>query len=297
MTPLATRPLLALGFAATLAAFSVSSEPAQEPAFSVHPVAGRVSYFEGAGGNIGIWNGETGRLIIDSQYSSAREKVVNGVLDAGEGPVRYLINTHWHGDHVGNNAQLAGDAPILAHTNVRRRLASDPEIGGKVGGEAPRGAWPQLTFDDGIALHLEDEEIEVRHYPNAHTDGDSVVFFRTSGVVHMGDILFNRRFPFIDVESGGSVQGVLDALDALLAEVGEMKIIPGHGPLATRADLLAYRAMLADCYGRVKAAMAKGQGALEMRDAGLVDDYAKDWAWGFIDAGRFIDLLYASASR
>ncbi|MFT4540094.1 MAG: cyclase [Planctomycetota bacterium] len=236
-------------------------------------------------------------MVGDSQLPGSREDVVSGVLESGEGQVRYLINTHWHGDHVSNNLQIAGDVPVLSHTNVRRRLVCDSTIGGRVGGNAPPGAWPHLTYDDSIALHLDGEEIEVRHYASVHTDGDSVVFFKTSGVVHMGDLFFNGLFPFIDVQSGGGVQGVIDAVESILKEVGEMKIIPGHGPLATRADLETYLAMLKDCKGRVERAIADGKEALEMRDAGLVDDYAKDWALGFIGADRFIDLLYASLSR
>lgn len=295
---------LGLAFAATMAAGTVLAPVQQEPSFTVHEVAGPVAYLEGAGGNIGLLDTEDGFFLIDTQLGNAEEGVVGAVAehlgvepDQARAAPLYLLNTHWHGDHVGNNAAFGGSGvAIVAHGNVRRRMTGAGDVEGRTQ-EYPREALPTLTYEDELALHLGGEEITVRHYPGGHTDGDSVVYFDTSKAVHCGDLFFNGLFPFIDAGSGGSPEGYLAAVGAILEATDDSwKYIPGHGPLATRADLEASHAMIADCVGRVREALEAGRTVQEMQEAGLLDDYAEDWSWGFIDEDRFVADLVAGLS-
>lgn len=289
------RFLLALGFGALFASAVVARLPAQA-GFRVHSVSDRISYIEGAGGNIGVLKGEGGLLLIDDQLKRASEEVQRTVMSISDKPVEFLLNTHWHGDHTGNNDVFAAST-ILAHENVRRRLADDPTIeGNRAQGTLP-GALPDLTFQQSIKLYWGGEEMEIVHYPHAHTDGDSVVFFETSKVVHMGDIFFAGRFPFIDVNSGGGAQGVVDAVGRVLERIGSgagVKIIPGHGGLSTVEDLRAYHEMLLEVTARVKEALSQGQSADDMKAGGLVDDYAPEWGTGFVNGDAFLETLAGS---
>lgn len=260
----------------------------QQATFRVHPVAGAVSYLEGAGGNIGLCLGAQGLVVVDTQLDRFREQVLAAIAGVDGSAPRYVLNTHHHGDHVGNNEPLGERrVPIVAHENVRRRMAS----GGN--DASPAAALPTLTFSDRVLLHLGGEQIEMRHVGPGHTDGDSVVFFRTSKVLHMGDLFFNGSFPFIDVQSGGSPSGYAAAVEGVLGEVDEgWKIIPGHGPLASRADLERFLAVLRDCIERVRDGLAEGSSVQEMQDSEIFGDY-EGWGSGFISAERFVADLAA----
>ena len=280
----------------TLAALGAWAGGRQEKGFELVELTESVTciVLTGGGGNLGAIEGNGELLVIDSNLARAKEAVLEGIEAASELPVRWLVNTHWHGDHTGNNAAVAGDGTILAHVNVRRRVSGDPGIAGRTSTLAA-GNWPDVTYEEGASLYLGSEEVRLVHVPTAHTDGDTLVVLEGQKVVHMGDVFFNGRFPFIDVTSGGDVSGLIAAVERALELCDETwQIIPGHGPVARRADLEAYHAMLVECAGRVKAARAEGKGALEMRDAGLLDDYAAEWGGGFVDAGRFIDSIFAS---
>jgi len=267
----------------------------QGPEFKIHAVAGSVSYIEGAGGNIGVSAGEDGLLVVDDQLANAEAEVVRAIASLSDQPVRYLLNTHWHGDHVGNNAAVAQGAPIIAHANVRRRMAGDPGIEGKKDEGTPRAALPSITFDDGLTLHVNGEEVVVLHFAKAHTDGDSVVLFTGSNVLHMGDLFFSGRFPYIDLDSGGTVQGYIDAQAAIMESLpDDVKIIPGHGPLSTLEDLQKTHAMIVDSADLVRTALAAGKTAEDMQREGLLGAYADAWSWSFIDADRFIETLARS---
>ncbi|TDJ76766.1 MAG: MBL fold metallo-hydrolase [Planctomycetota bacterium] len=267
----------------------------QGPEFKIHAVAGSVSYIEGAGGNIGVSAGEDGLLVVDDQLANAEAEVVRAIASLSDQPVRYLLNTHWHGDHVGNNAAVAQGAPIIAHANVRRRMAGDPGIEGKKDEGTPRAALPSITFDDGLTLHVNGEEVVVLHFAKAHTDGDSVVLFTGSNVLHMGDLFFSGRFPYIDLDSGGTVQGYIDAQAAIMESLpDDVKIIPGHGPLSTLEDLQRTHAMIVDCADLVRTALAAGKTAEDMKGEGLLGAYGDSWSWSFIDADSFIDTLARS---
>ena len=204
----------------------------------------------------------------------------------GEGDPAFLLNTHYHGDHTGGNAVFGAVTPILAHHNVRARLMA---------GDPPPESLPVLTFEEGVSLHFNGEEIEVVHFPAAHTDGDAVVFFTGSDVVHMGDILFHGRFPYVDIDAGGSVDGVIAAVEAVLARIGpETRVIPGHGDLAAPDDLRTYLRMIRQTRAAVEDGMAAGKTLEELQAAGVAEEWS-GWSWGFISAERWIATLHRGA--
>src|SRR5216683_8015019 len=208
----------------------------------VTKVAGRVYMLEGAGGNIGASVGDDGIVIVDDQFAPLAEKIQAALKGITDKPVRFVINTHWHFDHVGGNAYFQKQGPVLAHENIRERMAKGATLLGNVVKPAEKDALPIITFNDTASVHLNGEEIRAVHFPKGHTDGDSVVFFTKSNVVHMGDDFVTYGFPFIDIDSGGSVRGMIGAIDELLPQIPpDAKIIPGHGPLSTVADLKKFR--------------------------------------------------------
>jgi cyclase len=288
------RALLACTFLALLgSAWALSPrEPAQQGPVQVrsHPVAGPVHWIEGRGGNLGVSAGEDGLLLIDDQFEDVAPQIQAELDKLSKGPLRFVVNTHWHGDHTGGNVVFGRKAPILAQENVRERLQNPPA--GRARAEpTPPHALPVVTYPQAVSLHLNGEEVRVVHYPGAHTDGDSVVFFTGSNVVHMGDLFFSGRFPFIDLDSGGSVRGlersVREILDVLADDV---KIIPGHGPLSTKADLRRYRDMLADSIARVEKALAAGKSVEEMQEEKVLAGY-EEWAGGVVGMERFVETL------
>lgn len=282
---------LAFALLALSAAFAGRAQQGGE--LAIEEVAGGVFMITGPGGNVGLSVGEDGALLVDDKFARNAEGIEELVEGKSEGPLRFLLNTHWHGDHTGGNAHFGKLATILAHTNVRRRLAGDETVGGRVQADAAEAALPVLTYDEGVSLHFNGQEISVQHYPEAHTDGDSVVTFHGANVVHVGDILFNRMFPFIDLDSGGSLTGYLSALKEIHAGLPEgAKIIPGHGELAAAEDVQATIDMLEEVESRVSAALDEGKSAGQMLEEGLIADYA-DWSWAFITTERFLEMVAA----
>lgn len=258
----------------------------------VHPVAGQIFMLEGAGGNIGVSVGEDGIVIVDDQYAPLAPKIKAALASITDRPVRFVLNTHYHGDHTGGNEFFGETAPIVAHENVRTRLADG--VPARKIQPAPEGALPVITFNDRLSIHLNGEEVRAMHIPSGHTDGDSVIFFKGSNVVHLGDLFFNGLFPYIDLDSGGSVPGVIAGIEALLPKIaGDTKIIPGHGPLASKSDLEAALAMLRETSTMVRAALAAGKTAEQMKEEKILAKW-DSWAWGFISADRFIDTLVRS---
>lgn len=256
-------------------------------------VAGRVWMLEGQGGNIGVSAGEDGVLLVDDQFAPLAPKIEAAVAEiSGGGAVDFVLNTHWHGDHVGGNEHFGREALILAHANVRRRMASEQVRGDRTTPASPEGALPVVTYEDGVSIHFNGEEIRVIHLPHGHTDGDSVVWFTGSGVLHAGDHLFVRRFPFVDLDSGGTVEGYAANLERLLEMAPEgLKIIAGHGPLSTAADLRASLDMIRRTREIVRKALADGRSLEAIVEAGLGDEWA-DWSWRFIDEARWIRTLH-----
>lgn len=258
------------------------------------PVRGSTYMLEGVGGNIGLSIGKDGVLMIDSQFAPLSEKIEAAIRNAGGGKVAFLVNTHWHGDHTGGNEFFGRTATIIAHTNVRKRLITDQNLPNRKVPAKPPEAWPLLTFEEGVTLHFNGEAIEVIHFPNGHTDGDSVVFFKGSNVVHLGDLFFSGRFPFIDLDSGGNVAGYIQNVATLLERIPEdALLIPGHGPLSTRKELATFHEMLVETSRIVRERIESGASLEEIRKAGLPERW-KGWGEGFVSTDRWIEILYQS---
>lgn len=256
-----------------------------------------VAVLFGAGGNIGLTYGPDGTVLIDDQFAPLTPKIQAAVSQLGASPVKFLINTHWHYDHTGGNENLGkAGAVIIAHDNVRIRMAAGSEIAGRVVPPAPKVALPVVTYKDGLALHLNDDEVRTHHIHHAHTDGDSIVQWKKANILHMGDLFFNKvTLPFIDLASGGSAKGMIAAIDRALAMANDQtKIIPGHGPMATRADLVAYREMLASVIGAVEAAMREGKSLAAIKAM----KPAAQWEvpGGFISGDVFVETIHKSLS-
>ena len=246
------------------------------------------------GGNMGLITGEDGVILIDDGLETIGAPLLNAIREETGASVDFLLNTHYHGDHVGSNAALAAQgATILAHYNIRKRMAES------TGDQAyPDSALPVITYDDGVTLHLNGFTVQAVHVANAHTDGDSIIYFPDVNVIHTGDVLFNGMFPYIDLGGGGSVDGFIAALDRVIALADdETRIISGHGPLADRGDVQASRDMLADSLARVKVLVDEGRSEDEIVAANPLADYDADWTWGFITTERITRTLVQSLSR
>ncbi len=252
-------------------------------------VAGKVYMLEGSGGNIGVSAGPDGVLIVDDQFGPLAPKIEAAIGQIDAGSIKFVLNTHWHGDHTGGNAHFGKTAPILAHSNVRQRLAA--------GNDTPAEALPVVTFDQSLSIHFNGEEIRVIHVPTGHTDGDSVIYFTKSGVVHMGDQFFNGRFPFVDANSGGDVKGYIRNLETVLEWLPDtVKVIPGHGPLGTKNDLRQFHAALVETSGLIRRGMQSGKSLETLQSEGLPEKW-KDWGSGFINTSRWIEFVYRSYSE
>jgi cyclase len=261
-------------------------------------VAGSVWMLEGAGGNIGVSSGPDGLLIVDDQFLPLADKIKAALKGISpDGKLAFVVNTHWHGDHTGGNRVFGKEATIVAQSNVRKRLAVKQELPGRTTEASPKEALPVVTFEDGVTIWFNGEEIEIVHVPHGHTDGDSVIFFKSSKVVHMGDQFFNGMFPFIDVASGGDVASYVKNVADMLAKIpADAKVIPGHGPLGTPADLEKFHAMLVATTDIVKAEIAKGMTLDEVKKAGLPDEW-KPWATDFVPVERWVETIYTRFKR
>ena len=247
------------------------------------PVAGPVYMLEGAGGNIGVSVGADGVLMVDSQFAPLAERILAAVKALGGGPPKLLLNTHLHGDHVGGNSFFATTGVVLAHDNVRTRMAGTDAAG-----------LPTATFQDRVRLFFNGDEIDVIHLPGGHTDGDAVVWFKNSKVIHMGDLLFNQRFPFVDVANGGTVRGLLRNLQRVLDMLPpDTKVIPGHGPLGGVPDIVATADMIRLSVAAVRKAVAAST-VDELKESGI-EGY-QDWSWDFVNTARWIDTIVASGA-
>ncbi len=255
---------------------------------------------EGAGGNIAVLIGEDGTLMVDSQYGDLSEKIKSAIQTLSSAPIKYLVNTHWHGDHTGGNGNFNDSgATIVAHENVRERVSTDQVMKafGREVKASPTKFWPEITFDQGMDLHMNGQDIMVIHVDNAHTDGDAFVYFVQANILHMGDVFFKDRFPFIDLGSGGTINGYIKAVQAaLMISDSETKIIPGHGAMADQNDLMNYHTMLTTMKNRVQRGMAEGQSVEVMKTAGLDKEY-ESWGTGFIKSDVFINTIWTDLDR
>lgn len=264
-------------------------------------VAGNIYMLTGAGGNIGALVGDDGIVIIDDQFAPLSPKIHEALAKLSPKPVKFLINTHYHGDHTGGNEIFGGEgAIIVAQDNVRKRLSAKQVIAlfKMENPPMPKAGLPVVTFTEDIGLHLDDEDLHVFHVPNAHTDGDSLIYFAKANVLHTGDTLFNGFYPFIDVDGGGSIDGMIAADDRALTMINDTtKIIPGHGPLATPQDLKAFRDMLATARDNVARLVKEGKSADEAVAAQPLKDLDPVWGKGFLKPEQFVRIVYSDLSR
>ena len=263
----------------------------------VTKVAGTVYMLHGSGGNIGVSVGDDGIVIVDDEYAALAPKIIQALNGITDKPIKFIINTHYHGDHTGGNEVFARSGTIIAQENVRKRMQSGTKAMGRETPAAPKLALPVVTFSDRATVHVNGEDIRAVHYPHGHTDGDAVIEFVQSNVVHMGDDFFNGRFPFIDIENGGSSRGMLSAVDTAISRMrDDTKIIPGHGPVADKQALRAFADMLRGTTNAVANAIEAGKTVDQMKREKILAGWEK-WSWQFVPTDRFIEMLYADLSR
>lgn len=262
------------------------------------PVSGNVHMLIGAGGNIGLAIGDEAVFVVDDQYAPLTRKVLDAIAAITPRPVRFVVNTHWHMDHVGGNEQLGeGGVLIIAHENVRKRMSVEGFIDAlntRVPASPPK-ALPVVTFTDAVTFYINGDSVSATHVPPAHTDGDAIVHFRRANVIHMGDTFHNAGLPFVDLSSGGSLQGFINVADRVIAmSNAETKIIPGHGPLADRARLRVYRDMIVALRDRIRAEIAAGKTLDQILASKLTAQYERDFPGGH---ERFVRLAYQELTR
>jgi len=262
------------------------------------PIRDGLYLVTGSGGNIVASTGEDGTFLVDDQYAPLTERIQAALDEITEHPVRFVINTHWHADHVGGNENFAeAGAVIVAHENVRRRMSTEQFMAAfnRTVPASPAKALPVVTFAAGVSLHLNGDDVRVIHVANAHTDGDALVHFERANVLHMGDIYFNGLYPFIDLDSGGGIHGMIDAAELGLGLADEdTVVVPGHGPLSNRAELAAYRDMLAGFRERIAALKAEGRTLEEVIAAKPTVEFDEALGGRFISAERLIGFIYRS---
>ncbi len=272
------------------AALAATAIPSVASAQEISAIKDGIHVIMGRGGNIGVSVGEDGVFMIDDQFAPATEAILGQVKTVTDQPVRFLVNTHFHRDHTGGNENL-GKAGVLifAHDNVRARLLA---------GDAPADALPVVTFNDTTTFHMNGQTVRVFHTANAHTDGDAMIHFQEADVIHMGDTFFNGFYPFIDSRSGGSIEGVFRSIDLVLELAdAETVIIPGHGPIADRDDLIAYRDMLTKARDAISPLIADGKSVEEIVAAAPTKEFDAPWGGGFLNPERFHRVMHAALTK
>jgi len=285
---------------ATIAAvymFPVSTLLAQDDVkINAIPISDNIYMLSGQGGNIGLFLGEDGTFIIDDQFAPLTEKILAAIKSVGGDTPRFLINTHFHGDHTGGNENLGNVGTlIVSHDKVRERLVAGSYIKafGMNSPPANKAALPVLTFSEDMHFHINGDSVNAVHVPSAHTDGDSIIYFKKANVVHAGDIFFNGFYPFIDAANGGSLRGTIAAVDAMLAATdSKSKIIPGHGPMADKAQLQAYREMLAIAYVRLLKLKNDGVSVEDAVTQDPLSDLEAQWGNGIFSGEKWIRITY-----
>ncbi len=282
-------------------AASVQAEPDHaDVEIKVQKLSKSVYMLTGSGGNIGLSVGADGVLMIDDQFAPLSEKIEAAIAELGSDRIRYVLNTHWHGDHTGGNEHFGAKATIIAHDNVRLRMAAGQEMKffDRVVEPSPAVALPVITYEESVSVHFNGDELMVFHFPGGHTDGDSVIFFVEENVVHLGDLFFNGMYPFIDLESGGDVDAYIANVAELMTLVDpDAKIIPGHGPLAEWQDLADFHEMLKLSRETVAEAVADGKSLEEAQEDGLDPEIVERWGKGFLNTDKWITIIYKSLTR
>ncbi|HJW27761.1 MAG TPA: MBL fold metallo-hydrolase [Saprospiraceae bacterium] len=257
----------------------------------------------GSGGNIGVSSGEDGTVIIDDQFAPLSDKIKKAVAEIAKSntPIKFVVNTHWHGDHTGGNENFGKDgAVIIAHENVRKRMSEERfnEFVKSTIPASPKVALPVVTFTEDITLHLNGDDVQIFHVNPAHTDGDAIIYFTKANIVHMGDVFFWGSYPFIDISSGGSINGLVAAVDRVLPMLNEdVKIIPGHGTLANKDNLRSYRDMLASVRDAIVAMIRRGKSLDEVKAAKPTKEFDAQWGKGSSPSDRFVEIVYQSLAK
>jgi glyoxylase-like metal-dependent hydrolase (beta-lactamase superfamily II) len=292
-----SKRLLAVILAAATGATAAQEPP---PEIRAEQVAPGVHVLYGSGGNIGVSSGPDGIFLIDDQYAVMTPKIAEALAKLSREPPRFVLNTHWHGDHTGGNENLAQQGTlVVAHDNVRLRMNTEQfsKFFERTTPAAPAAALPVVSFNDRLTFHLNGGEIRGVHVPAAHTDGDVFIHFREANVIHTGDLVFAGMYPFIDLDSGGSVDGVIAAVDRMLALADDRtRIIPGHGEVTDKAGLAAYRDMLVVTSGRVRELVKAGKSVEDVLAAKPNADFDEKLAWAFITPERYARILYRDAT-
>ena len=257
-------------------------------------ITDNIYMLKGSGGNIGVLTGKDGTLMIDDQFAPLSNKINGAIKTLDPGEIKFLINTHVHGDHSGGNENFSKmGVTVVAHDRVRERMMN-PYVDRDNKTTPPRDskAWPVLTFMDKIGLHLNDEDIDVVYLDKGHTDGDVVIHFKKANIFHTGDAFVRYGYPFVDLSRGGSFNGFVSALDKMLLLMDDnSKVIPGHGELATKADVKIFRDKLTDIRDQVAAALKKGKKIEDIAALGITDKYDADWGKGFVKGKDFVLMV------
>ena len=263
--------------------FSKIEVVAEKVAGTVYIIRGTDDEKAFSGGNIAVSVGEDGVVMIDSKFGPLSEKILTAIKKIGGDHPKFILNTHVHGDHVGGNAKYHQHGSIIAHENVRKRMDKEP-----------KEKWPVITFDQSLSIHFNGEQIKAKHFPKGHTDGDSIISFTGSNVIHMGDHLFNGMFPFVDLNSGGTVQGYMTNMKKVLDHISdEVFIIPGHGPVCNKKQLAVNYDMLEKTTNLITEKMKAGKSLEELKKEGLPEEW-KNWSWAFITTEKWIETVYGS---
>lgn len=288
--------MLALFISANAFAHERHENDRQDITVKTQKIAGAISMLQGRGGNIGASVGADGILIVDDDYAQVSPKLAEALKALGAEYPKFVLNTHWHGDHTEGNKFFGKNSLIVAQENVRRRLSVESMVMGNKVAPYPDFALPEITYATAMSIYFNGEEIRLVHYPNGHTDGDSVIFFTASNVAHLGDDYFKDRFPFVDMDNGGSVQGLTRNIGEIINRLApDAKIIPGHGAVATIEDLKNYHRMLQETTASVRTGMTAGKTLEGLKKDGLPEKY-KTWGEGFIKTDRWIETIYKSFS-
>jgi glyoxylase-like metal-dependent hydrolase (beta-lactamase superfamily II) len=260
----------------------------------------QVYMLKGSGGNIGLFIGDNGVFMIDDQFAPLTPKILDAIKKITNKPVRYLINTHWHGDHTGGNENMQKEgAIIVAHKNVRKRMNMEAVVRGKTKPASPKEALPVLTFTEDMMVHFNDDDVLISHVHEAHTDGDAIIYFTKNNVIHMGDAYFQGKFPYIDLNSGGSIHGYIAAAEkVILLSDDETKIIPGHRNVSNRKELMEFKHMLVTLKNRVQKAIDNGKTLIEVEDDETVtQEYKETYGGWFISAEKMRSTIYKSLKK
>jgi cyclase len=287
-------------FSLSLTAFAHSGhddgEQQEEITVKTVKVTDNVYMLQGRGGNVGVSVGKDGILIVDDDYAVVSPKLAEALKALGSDKPRFIFNTHWHGDHTEGN-KFFKDSIIVSHINVRNRLAVDTMVFGNKSLAYPASALPMLTFETSMSVYFNNDEFKAVHFPNGHTDGDSIIYFTKSNVVHLGDHFFKDLFPFIDLENGGDVKGMTKNVADIIAKLpADVKIIPGHGSLATLDDLKNFHQMLVDTTAIVEKGMKKKKTLEVLKKEGLTEKY-KSWGSWFIKTDFWVETIFKSLSK